>query len=580
MKKGVAASPGIGIGKVYRLDEPEIIIDKNKISSDDIENEIMKLKNAVNKSNKQLQDIYVGALKSLGKEETEIIQAHLMIVEDLVFLETVKNKIRDERIKVELALQNTVEEQVCIFEAIEDPYLRERVADIKDVGGRILKNILNIAFKDVSQLEEDVILVGVDITPSIMAVVDRQHVKGIVAEIGGKTSHTAILARNMDIPAVLGVKDILTALKEGQVIAVDGTNGIVEIELDQYKEMRLKQKLEKQVLIKNELRKLRDITTQTKDGIRVELAANIGKPEDTRVAMENGAEGVGLFRTEFLYMDRKTMPNEEEQFESYKQAVEGMEGRPIIIRTLDIGGDKEIPYFKLPKEENPFLGWRAIRICLEEVDLFKNQLRAILRASAFGKIRIMYPMIASVEEVIKANKILEEAKSELRIRSQDFDEGIEVGIMVEIPSAAITADLIIKEVDFFSIGTNDLTQYVLAVDRTNEKVSSIYNSFHPGVLRLIQRVIEVSHKEGKFTGMCGELAGNPVATILLLGMGLDEFSMSPSSILKIKKIINTVDVSFARKVAEEAMKFTDANQIEEYLKKILKDIELGYIIEV
>lgn len=537
MNRYIAASPGIGIGKVYKLDEPEIIIDKRNIAFDEIEGELARIKNAVEKSKVQLQDIYEYMLHSPGKDQAEIILTHIMIVEDPVMIGEITNKIRSERIRAEYALIKTVEEQVQLFEGIEDAYLRERAADIKDAGERLLKNVLNMPFKSISRFEEDVILAGADIKPSQIAAADRKHVKGIIAEKGGKTSHTAILARNMEIPAVFGVKDVLPLLKDGQLTAVDGNNGIIEIDLDREKEAQYREKIEQEESFKKELEKLKDVPARTNDGRSVRLEANIGKPEDVKEALKNGAEGIGLFRTEFLYMDRNSIPGEEEQFQAYQQVVKSMGGRPVTIRTLDIGGDKEAACFRLPRETNPFLGWRAIRICLEEVDMFKTQLRAILRASAFGKVRVMYPMIASVEEVVKANKILDEARQELKAKGQDFDENIEVGVMIEIPSAAITADLIIKEVDFFSIGTNDLTQYTLAVDRTNEKVNSIYNSFHPAVLRLIQKIIEVSHQEGKYTGMCGELAGDPAATTLLLGMGLDEFSMSPSSILRVKKVI-------------------------------------------
>lgn len=580
MKIGVPSSPGLAIGKAYTLNETEISIDKSKIENKDIKTETEKIEKAFEASKAQIEKIYQKALDTVGTEDAEIIQAHLMIVDDPTFLDGIKEKIENELLKAEYALTISIEEQVELFKAIEDPYIKERAADISDVGTRILKNLMGVQIKDISNMEEDVIIVGREITPSLMATVDRQHVKGIISEIGGATAHTAILARNMDIPAILGAKGILSLVKDGQLISMDGSKAVIDLELNHEKIDEIEKRIDLQKKIKYELQKLKGIETKTKDGHKVELAANIGMPEDAEKAMENAAEGVGLFRTEFLYMDRDKAPNEEEQFESYKKAVETMEGRPVIIRTLDIGGDKEIPYFNLPKEENPFLGWRAIRICLEDHELFKTQLRAILRASVYGKIRIMYPMIAGVDEVRKANKVLEQAKAELRQKGQKYDENIEVGIMVEIPSAAIAADMIVKDVDFFSIGTNDLTQYTLAVDRGNEKVSGIYKSFHPAVLRLIQNVIEVSHKHNKFTGMCGELAGNPLAAVLLLGMGLDEFSMSPSSVLKVKKIINSVDMAYAKEVAENVMKLDNAGDIEKYLKDVLGELELDYILEV
>lgn len=579
MKKGVPASPGIGIGKVYILEEAEIIINEEIIDKNEIPGEIQGFKEAVKKSKEQIKEIYDASLSKLGKEESKIIESHLMIVEDPFFIEEVIKRIENDRIKAEYGTKKVMEDQIKIFEGMDDPYIKERATDIRDVGTRILKNILGIPINNLRDLDDDYILVGQDITPSQMASADREHIKGIVSELGGKTSHTAIIAQTMDIPAVLGAKGILNIAKRDEIIAIDGAKGIIELNLDSDKKSYYLNKQEKQRRLKKELIKIKDIPSKTKDGKYIELAANIGKPEDTSFAMENGAEGVGLFRTEFLYMDKNTFPSEDEQFHAYKSAVEGMKGKPIIIRTLDVGGDKEISYFNLPKEANPFLGWRAIRICLEEKELFKTQLRAILRASVFGKIRIMYPMISSVEEVIKANKILREAMGELVEKDIDFDKDIEVGIMVEIPSAAITADLIASEVDFFSIGTNDLTQYTLAADRINEKVSNVYDNFHPGVLRLIQNVIDVSHKHNKFTGMCGEFAGNPLATILLVGMGLDEFSMSPSSILKVKKIINSIDLDFAKRVANKALKLRTGSEISEYLREELKEIELEYIIE-
>lgn len=580
MKIGVPSSPGLAIGKVYILHEAEINIDKSNIEHNQVEQEIQKIKKSFVDSRFQIEEIYIKTLETVGEEEANIMQSHLMIAEDPVFFESVKDLIENELIKAEYALTKSVEAQVELFLQIDDPYIRERAADIKDVGIRTLKNMLGISIKDISNMKEDVIIVANEITPSIMATVDRVHVKGIIAEIGGATAHTAILARNMEIPAILGAKGMLSLVKEGQLISIDGSKSVVDLELNSEKISEFEKKVALNSKIKTELSMLKEVKAKTLDGHVIELAANIGMPEDAEKAMEYGAEGVGLFRTEFLYMDRDRQPNEEEQFASYKKAVEIMGDRPVIIRTLDVGGDKEIPYFKLPKEENPFLGYRAIRICLEDVELFKTQLRAILRASKFGRILIMYPMISSVDEVIRANQILEEAKQELKEKGQTFDEEIQVGIMVEIPSAAIAADLIVKEVDFFSIGTNDLTQYTLAVDRGNEKVSTIYESMHPSVLRLIRNVIEVSHGKGKFTGMCGELAGNPLATVLLLGMGLDEFSMSPSSILKVKKIVNSVNISYARQVAQHAMTLSSALEIENYMKRVLKDLELDYILEI
>lgn len=568
MKKGLGASSGIAMGKVLILDEPEIKINTDSIPGEELNQEIIKFEKALKNSTAQLETIRAKFIKEDDKETAAIIEAHMMLIQDPALKEEVRNKISSEKIRAEYALNIIIDEKIKLFESFEDEYLRERANDIKDIGQRILRNIFGIPYKNISKLDEDVILVGRDITPSQMATIDKKHVKGIVTEIGGKTCHTAILARNMDIPAVLGIKGIVNELNEGLLVAVNGTDGILETALNEDSINKYREKIKQQEEFKDGLQSLKKSKTVTRDGRKVEVYANIVKPEDAMIAVYSGAEGVGLFRTEFLFMDRNSLPNEEEQYEAYKKAVIGMEGRPIIIRTIDIGGDKEIPYLNLEKEENPFLGFRAIRICLEEVDIFKTQLRAILRASAYGKVGIMYPMISSAQEVKEANKILKNAKEELREENKKFDENIEIGIMIEIPSAALTADLIIKEVDFFSIGTNDLTQYTLAADRMNENVSDIYNSFHPAVLRLIKNVIDVSHKHNKVTGMCGEFAGNPIATILLLGMGLDEFSMNSSSILKTRKIINSIDLKTAKEVVDNVMKMDNPKEIEAYLKKV------------
>ena len=580
MKIGVACSPGLAIAKAYILEEPEINIDCRCIPQNEAEEELRKLDQAFEQSRQQLEAVYEKTLLSVGEKDAEIIQAHQMILEDPVFYDEIKEAVTHELLRAEHAISKKVEEQVAMFELIDDPYIRERAADVRDVGSRLLKNALGIEIRDISSMKENVIVIGHDITPSLMATLDRNHVKGIIAEVGGATAHTAILARNMEIPAILGASGALGLVSEGQMIAIDGSKGEVTINPDEEEVKAIEKRIERAAVVKSELRQIKDQESRTLDGHHIELVANIGLPMDAEKAVEYGAEGVGLFRTEFLYMDRSSQPDEEEQFEAYKKVLMDMCGRPVIIRTLDVGGDKEIPYFKLGKEENPFLGYRAIRICLEDKELFKIQLRAILRASVYGKALIMFPMISGVDEVVAAKAVLEEAKEELRKKGQDFDDHIKVGIMVEIPSAAIAADLFTGEIDFFSIGTNDLTQYALAVDRGNTKITHIYNSFHPALLRLYKNVISASKKDGKFTGMCGELAGNPLAALLLLGMGFDELSMSPGSILKVKKIITSVSMEQAQKVAEYAMSLHSAAEIEAYLKEELKSLGLDYILEL
>jgi len=580
MKIGVACSPGLAVEKAYILEEPEIVIDENGIPQEKAEEELGRLNKAIEKSKAQMEAVYEKTLAVVGEEDAEIIQAHQMILEDPIFQDGIRDAIREELLTAEHAISKKVEEQVAIFEMIDDPYIRERAADVKDVGSRMLMNVLGLEIKDISSLTENAIVVGHDITPSLMATLDREHVKGILAEVGGATAHTAILARNLEIPAVLGATGVLSMVKDGQMLMVNGSKGEIEIDPDQSRIAEIEKKIENARTIKKELSQIKELESKTKDGHHIELVANIGLPVDTEKALEYGAEGVGLFRTEFLYMDRSCPPDEEEQFASYQKVLSNMNGKPVIIRTLDVGGDKEISYFHFEKEENPFLGYRAIRICLEDQELFKTQLRAILRASKYGNALIMFPMIASVDEVVKAKAVLEEAKEELRAKNQEYDENIKVGIMVEIPSAAVAADLFVDEIDFFSIGTNDLTQYALAVDRGNIKVSGIYNSFHPALLRLFENVIEASEKNGKFTGMCGELAGNPLASLLLLGMGFDELSMSPSSILKVKKIITSVDMAYAKSVAQHALSLTKAEEIETYLRGKLSELGLDYILEV
>lgn len=580
MKIGVACSPGLAIEKAYILEEPDITVDCGCIPAERVFEELERLERAFEQSKEQLDAIYEKTLLAVGEEDAEIIQAHLMILGDPIFYDEIKGAVQSELLTAEHAIQKKVEEQVALFEMIDDPYIRERAADVKDVGNRLLLNVLGVEIKDISNLKENAIVVGRDITPSLMATIDRDHVKGILAEVGGATAHTAILARNLEIPAILGASGILSMVRDGQTLVIDGSKGEIEIDPEKETMDAVGKKIEKARMIKKELGLIKDLESKTRDGHSIELVANIGLPVDTEKALEYGAEGVGLFRTEFLYMDRNCAPDEEEQFVSYRKVLEAMNGKPVIIRTMDVGGDKEIPYFSLPKEENPFLGYRAIRICLEDRELFKTQLRAILRASAFGNALIMFPMIASVDEVVRAKEVLAEAKEELRQRNLVFDEAIKVGIMVEIPSAAVTADLFADEIDFFSIGTNDLTQYTLAVDRGNTKVSSIYTSFHPALLRLFKNVIESSKRNGKFTGMCGELAGNPLAALLLLGMGFDELSMSPSSILKVKKIITSVDMAYAQNVARHAMSLSKAEEIEAYLKAELSGLGLDYILEL
>lgn len=580
MKKGLAVSPGVGIGKAYVITEPIIEIDKGSIAFEQVKAEQERLSAALDCSRKQLEEIFRRAAERNEKAKIEILEAHLMMLEDPMLVEQAMEKISTLKIKSEYAFSIVIEEQSEIFKDIEDPYIKERINDIRDIGSRVIRNLTGTAVRDISAINEEVILVSDEITPSQIAAADTKFIKGIVSEAGGMTSHTAILARNGGIPAVMGLEGIALLVQDGSLIAVDGTKGIVELELDEEKLARLKERILLNQKLEEELSLIKDLPAATKDGHRVRLECNIEGTAGIKKALEAGAEGIGLFRTEFLFMDRSSMPDEEEQFRVYRQVAAEMGENPVIIRTLDIGGDKEVEYLKLPKEANPFLGFRAIRLCFERTEMFRAQLKAILRASAYGRIKIMYPMIATIDEFRKAKGILEEIKRELELENQKFDKAIEVGVMIEIPAAAIIVDVLAKEADFFSIGTNDLTQYTLAVDRTNEKVSHLYNNFDPAVIRLISNVIKAGHERGRDVGMCGELAGSPAAALLLLGLGLDEFSMSPTMVLKIKKIINSVDMNMAREAAKAVLDMESSLQIQEYLKEKNRELGLDYLLGI
>lgn len=574
MLKGVAASPGIAIGKVHVVKSHQININTEVIAQDDIDAQIKRFDEAIAASKLQIMQIKEKAEKELGTDEARIFDAHFMVLEDPVFLDEVKAKIKTELITADNAVSQVVNNYVDIFSNMDDEYMKERAADVKDVGDRIIKNLLGIPTESFF-FSEEVIIIARDLTPSDTAQMNKDKVLAFATDMGGRTSHTAIMARSLEIPAVVGLVNATDKVQDGDTAIVDGNKGIVYINPD---ETILKEyeKLKQDYLeYRKNLRELKDLPAETRDKLRtVELAANIGTPRDVKGALENGAEGVGLYRTEFLYMDRDELPTEEEQYKAYREVIEKMAPRPIIIRTLDIGGDKKLPYLDMPEELNPFLGWRAIRMCLDRPEILKTQLRAILRASVYGKAKIMYPMVSGLEEIRRANAVLKEAKEELKAEGTPFDENIEVGIMVEIPSAAVIADILAKEVDFFSIGTNDLIQYTLAVDRMNEHISHLYEPLHPAVLRLIKNVIDASHRAGKWTGMCGEMAGDTWATAILLGMGLDEFSMSASSIPQVKNIIRTLTYEKAKQIAQEALSMDNPEDIRNMVKREMEAINL------
>ncbi|AIS53231.1 phosphoenolpyruvate-protein phosphotransferase PtsI [Thermoanaerobacter kivui] len=573
MLKGVAASPGIAIGKVFLYTKEKAVINVQNIDESKVEYEIERFKKALQVTQQQIKKIKEDALREFGPDKAEIFEAHFMLASDPELIEGVESMIKNERITADNAVNKVIEQNASVMESLNDEYLKERAVDLRDVGSRIINNLLGVKSMSLSDLEEQVIIIAKDLTPSDTATMKKEMVLGFATDVGGRTSHTAIMARSLEIPAVVGLGNVTSLVSEGDTIIVDGLEGVVivnphENTINEYKTK--KENYDKKV---EKLRKLKDLPAVTPDGKKVMLVANIGTPKDVKSALANGAEGVGLFRTEFLYMDRTTLPTEEEQFEAYKEVAEKMEGRPVTIRTLDIGGDKELPYLNMQKEMNPFLGYRAIRLCLDRKDIFKTQLRALLRASAYGNIHIMYPMISSITDVRRANAVLNEVKAELDKEGIKYDKNVKVGIMVEIPSAAITADILAKEVDFFSIGTNDLCQYTLAVDRMDEHVKDYYQPFNPAILRLIKLVIDAAHKEGKFAAMCGEMAGDPLATVILLGLGLDEFSMSSTSIPTIKDIIRNTEYEKAKEIVEKVLNMAEAEEIQKMMEDIIKNID-------
>lgn len=575
MITGIPASPGIVFGKALVLKEEKIVLDTQKISEDQVEAEVARFYAGREAAVEQLNSIHQRALKSLGEEKAAIFEGHLMILEDEELEEEIIDYLRSNKVNVSVAASKIIDQQVEMLSEIDDEYLKERAGDIRDIGNRLIKNILGMHIVDLGDITEESILVAYDLTPSETAQLNLEKVLGFITDIGGRTSHTSIMARSLELPAIVGTNDVTARVNTGDYLILDAVNNRVYVnptqaEIDELKTLEAKLAEEKA-----ELAKLKDLPAVTLDGHKVDVVANIGTIRDCEGAHRNGAEGVGLYRTEFLFMDRDQLPSEEEQFIAYKEVVEAMEGRLVVLRTMDIGGDKELPYLNLPKEMNPFLGWRAVRIALDRREILHAQLRAVLRASAFGKLAVMFPMIISVEEIRELKSVLETLKAELRAEGKAFDENIQVGVMVETPSAAVNAKFLAKEVDFFSIGTNDLTQYTLAVDRGNELISHLYNPMSPSVLGLIKQVIDASHAEGKWTGMCGELAGDERATLLLLGMGLDEFSMSAISVPRIKKLIRHVNYQEVKALADEALQKPTAAEIEQLIQAFLAEKSLN-----
>lgn len=564
--QGIAVSDGISFAKAYCLKDPDLSFEKVTVL--DVQEELERFKAAMGKAKKELQEIYEIAQGKFGADKAAIFAAHLLVIEDPEMIAAVESKILA-GVNAESALDEVANMYIEMFEGIDNIYMQERVADIRDVSKRILGHLLGIEMVDINRLTSEVIIVAEDLTPSMTAMLDTKYVKGFITDIGGKTSHSAILARTLEIPAVVGTKNATQVIQQGTLIILDGTNGKIIVNPTSEVFSFYKQLHTQHIAACEELLQYRSLASCSADGYAVEIAGNIGKPEDVKMILNAGGDGVGLFRTEFLYMGRQELPSEEEQFQAYKSVLEKMQGKPTIVRTLDIGGDKHLPYLQLPAEMNPFLGYRAIRISLTQHDIFRVQLRALLRAGAYGHLKIMFPMIATLDEFLRAKAMLLEEQQHLKNNGYLVAENVELGIMIEIPSAAIIADIFAKEVDFFSIGTNDLIQYTLAADRMNENVSYLYQPYHPAVLRLIKNVIVAANQQGKWVGMCGEMAADEIAIPILLGLGLNEFSMSASSILKTRAHIAKLSKQQSKLHIERILLLSTADEVKEYVKRHL-----------
>ncbi|WP_125708373.1 phosphoenolpyruvate--protein phosphotransferase [Companilactobacillus zhongbaensis] len=568
--KGIAASDGIATAEAYLLVQPDLSFDKKSIS--DADAEIGRLKDAIAKSDEELTKIRDIAKESLGDDEAQVFDAHKMILADPEFTGAVEQQIKDQSVNAEQALSDVSNNFIQIFEGMTDnAYMQERAADVRDVTKRVMAHLLGVELPNPSLIDREVIIVAHDLTPSDTAQLNKKYVKGFVTDVGGRTAHSAIMARSLELPAVVGTDSITKDAKDGDKIIVDGLNGAAILDPSD-EDVKHYQKLASDFAAeKAEWEKLKDEATVTADGKHFDVAANIGTPDDLQGVIENGAEGIGLYRTEFLYMQSDELPTEDDQFEAYKKVLEGMKGKPVVVRTMDIGGDKHLPYLPLPEEMNPFLGYRAIRISLDRQDIFRTQLRALLRASAFGNLRIMFPMIGTLNEFRDAKKVFEEEKAKLVADGTKVSDDIQLGMMMEVPAAAVLADQFAKEVDFFSIGTNDLIQYTMAADRGNDRVSYLYQPYNPSILRLVKHVIDSAHKEGKWAGMCGEAAGDNVMVPLLLGMGLDEYSMSATSVLRVRSLMKKLSTADLKDLAERAVTESITNEdnkklVEEYLK--------------
>jgi phosphoenolpyruvate-protein phosphotransferase (PTS system enzyme I) len=570
--KGIAAASGISIGHAYRIGKEEFIIPKDTIREEDIPIQIQLFEESLIKTRREIIEIQKKIGLEMGQDEARIFDAHILVLEDRMLIEEVISRLKKEKVCVAYIFSEVLKKYIDVFSKIEDEYLKERIADINDVGKRILRHLLGTIRQALSDLKEKVIVVAHDLSPSDTAAMHKQRVSAFVTDIGGKTSHTAIMAKSLEIPAVVGTEHATAKIKPNDLLIVDGNTGIVIIEPDEEALRAYRQEGERLKGVTQGFLSAKDLPALTTDKKSVNIYANIEFPDEVTSVKLHGAEGIGLYRTEFFYMNRKDLPSEEEHYQAYKYVAEEMKPNPVIIRTLDLGGDKFLSQFEIPHEMHPFLGWRAIRFCLARPDIFKLQLRAILRASVNGDLKLMYPMISGIEELQKANKILDEAKEELRNKGTPFDEDIKIGAMIEVPSAAITADILSREADFFSIGTNDLIQYSLAVDRVNEKVAYLYEPAHPAVLRLIKNIIDAAHNANIKVGMCGEMAGEPGFALLLLGLGLDEFSTPPQVIPELKYLIRLVSFKHAQEIAHAALKLSTGKEVADFSQSQLNEI--------
>ncbi|MFH1655412.1 MAG: phosphoenolpyruvate--protein phosphotransferase [Candidatus Omnitrophota bacterium] len=569
--KGIPASSGVASGPAYLFGKEDFAVAPKKIPEDKTAQEIARFEEALIKTRHEILEIQKHIAEEMGTEHAEIFDAHLLVLEDRTLIEDVISRIKKQLYCVEYIFSEVLKKYIGVFSKIEDEYLRERISDINDVGKRILRNLLGkkvqVGFSDIA---EKSIIVAHDISPSDTAAMHNKNVVAFVTDIGSRTSHTAIMAKSLEIPAVVGVEVATQKIKNGDIVIVDGKTGTIiinpkESSLEKYEVEKKKISVQLERFLST-----KDLAAETKDGRKVEIGANIELPEEIPSVIEHGATGIGLYRTEYFYMNRIDLPSEEEQYQAYRHVAQAISPHAVIIRTLDLGGDKFISQLHVPRDMHPFLGWRAIRFCLARPDIFKIQLRAILRASVHGKLRLMYPMISGVEELRQANAILEESKKELRKNKITFDEHLEVGVMIEVPSAAITAEILARESAFFSIGTNDLIQYSLAIDRTNEKIAYLYEPAHPAVLKLVKTIVDAGHKYKIWVGMCGEMTGDPQLALVLLGLGLDEFSMPPSVIPQIKQLLRSVTYEEAKKVAQHALTLSTGREVEEYSKRELK----------